>query len=60
MSKLDQRLRRTLTAARCNTEVRNRLRELVDDHTWLEGVLAELGKGHALVRELLWITKGVA
>lgn len=60
MSSLEERLRRTLLAARCNTEVRDRLRQLVDDRSWLEPILDQLGGGHAVVRDLLWVTKGVA
>jgi hypothetical protein len=57
MSDVGERLRRTLLAARCNTEMRHRLRELVDDEAWLEPILRELGGGHAVVRELMWVTK---
>jgi len=60
MSSLDERLRRTLLAARCNTVVRDRLRQLVDDRSWLEPIVDELGGGHAVVRDLMWITKRVA
>ena len=60
MSDLGERLRRTVVAARCNLHVRARLRELVDDHAWLEPIVEELGGGHAVVRELMWVTKGSA
>jgi len=57
MSDVGERLRRTLLAARCNAEMRHRLRELVDDEAWFAPILQELGGGHAVVRELLWVTK---
>ena len=60
MPDLDERLRKTILAARCNTEVRERLRQLVDDQSWLEPIVEQLGGGHAVVRELLWVTKRVA
>jgi hypothetical protein len=57
---LDRRLRSTLEAARCNTELRDRLSRLVEDQSWLEPIVSELGKNHALVIELFRITKRAA
>jgi hypothetical protein len=60
MPDLDERLRKTILAARCNTEMRDRLRQLVDDSRWFQPIVDQLGGGHAVVRELLWVTKRVA
>jgi hypothetical protein len=59
MSDLGERLRRTIVAARCNPRLRERLRELVDDHAWIDPIVEELGGGHAVVREMMWVTKRV-
>jgi hypothetical protein len=56
MSDLSERLRRSLVTARCMPEARERLRELVDDESWLGPILEELGPGHAVVRELMVLT----
>ena len=40
--------------------MRDRLRELVDDSRWFQPIVDQLGGGHAVVRELLWVTKRVA
>ena len=60
MSNLENRLRKTLQAARCNLELRERLRELAEDPRWLESMTDQLGGGHALVRELLCVTRRAA
>lgn len=60
MSDLGERLRKTIMAARCNSRLRERLSELVDDRTWLDPIVEELGGGHAVVREMMWVTKRVA
>jgi hypothetical protein len=60
MQDLNRRLRSTLEAARCNTELRDRLSRLVDDPAWVQPIVNELGKNHALVIELFRITKRAA
>jgi len=45
----------TLDAARGNPEVRERLRLLVADPERVEPIVLELGRRHALVRELFTI-----
>jgi len=50
---LADRLRKTLTAARGNMEIRERLRVIVSDPVRLGSIVRELGPMHALVRELL-------
>jgi len=50
---LADRLRKTLTAARGNLHIRQRLRGIVSDPACLEPIVRELGPSHALVRELL-------
>jgi hypothetical protein len=54
---LADRLRTTLDAARGNMEIRERLKELVDDPSRLDPIVQELGPRHALVRELLAIAR---
>jgi hypothetical protein len=48
-------LRKTLTAARGNLAIRERLRVIVSDPVRLESIVRELGPTHALVRELLQV-----
>ena len=50
---LADRLRKTLTAARGNMEIRQKLRVIVSDPGRMEPIVRELGPSHALVRELL-------
>jgi len=57
---LEIELRKTLQAARCNTELRERLRELAEDPAWLTPITEQLGGRHALVQELLCVTRRAA
>jgi hypothetical protein len=57
MSDLSERLRRTLLAARCDQKIRERLGELVDDREWLAPILEQLGPRHAVVQELMELTR---
>lgn len=54
---LGDRLRITLNAARGNLEIRAQLRKLVADPARFGPIVEELGARHALVRELLTITR---
>jgi hypothetical protein len=60
VSNLESRLRNTLQAARCNTQLRERLRELAEDPAWLASITDQLGGGHALVQDLLCVTRRAA
>ena len=54
---LADRLRMTLDAARGNLQIRTRLQAIVADPSRFEAIVEELGPRHALVRELLAITR---
>jgi len=54
---LADRLRTTLHAARGNLQIRECLKDLVDDPDRLDPIVRELGARHALVRELLAIAR---
>lgn len=54
---LADRLRATLHAARGNEQIRERLQAIVSDPERLDPILQELGPRHALVRDLLVITR---
>jgi hypothetical protein len=53
---LADRLRNALHAARGNPRIRERLRELVDDRSWLQPILRDLGPNHGVVIDLLRVT----
>ena len=52
---LARKLRITLTAARGNMEIRQRLKHLLDDPEQFARILEELGPQHAAVRDLVLI-----
>ena len=54
---LADRLRATLLAARGNAQIRERLQTIVSDPERLDPIVQELGPRHALVRDLLAITR---
>lgn len=54
---LADRLRTTLHAARGNVQIRERLKRIIADPNQLDPIVRELGPRHALVRELLTITR---
>lgn len=56
-SSLVDRLRATLQAARGNAQIREKLQAIVSDPKRLDPILHELGARHALVRDLLTITR---
>lgn len=57
VSPLDERLRKTLIAARANLQIRESLRELVADPARFDPLVRELGPRHTLIRELIAITQ---
>ncbi len=56
---LADRLRTTLHAARGNMKIRQRLEEIVADPSRFDPIVRELGPRHALVRDLLALSRRV-
>jgi hypothetical protein len=54
---LADRLRTTLHAARGNVQIRERLKGIIADPERFDPIVRELGPRHALVRDLLEITR---
>jgi hypothetical protein len=50
-------LRRTLDAARANVQIRERLKTMVSDPARFDSLVREVGPSHALVRDLIAITR---
>lgn len=54
---LENRLRKTLVAARGDLQIRERLTQMLSEPGRLDEITRDLGAGHTLVRELLSIVR---